>query len=46
MGVKCELYNKNFQNWKRFLTHRAQIILTDVPYYERELKKLIKRLWI
>lgn len=30
--VKCELYNDNFQNWKRFPIQKAQLIIADVPY--------------
>ena len=30
--IKCELYNDNYENWKRYPIHKAQLILTDVPY--------------
>lgn len=32
MSVKCELYNDNFQNWKRYDIKKAQLIIADVPY--------------
>lgn len=31
-NVKCELYNDNMQNWKRYPIHKAQLIIADVPY--------------
>lgn len=30
--IKCELYNDNMQNWKRYPVHRAQLIIADIPY--------------
>lgn len=27
-----ELFNDNYQNWKKYLTCKAQLILTDVPF--------------
>ena len=27
-----ELYNDNFQNWKRYAIPKAQLIIADVPY--------------
>lgn len=27
-----ELYNDHFQNWKRYLSCKAQLIIADVPY--------------
>lgn len=30
--LKCELYNDNFQNWKRYPIQKAQLIIADVPY--------------
>lgn len=32
MRVKCELYNDNFQNFKRYNIPKAQLVLTDIPY--------------
>lgn len=32
MSVKCELYNDNYENWKRYPIHKAQLIIADVPY--------------
>lgn len=33
MGVKCELYNDNFQNWKRYnIPRKAQLVIADIPY--------------
>ncbi|MGN1155374.1 MAG: DNA-methyltransferase [Agathobacter sp.] len=29
---KIELFNDNFQNWKKYLTCKAQLIIADVPY--------------
>lgn len=31
-NVKCELYNDNYENWKRYPIHKAQLIIADVPY--------------
>lgn len=30
--LKCELYNDNFQNFKRYNIPRAQLIIADIPY--------------
>lgn len=30
--VKCELYNDNYQSWKRYPIHKAQLVIADVPY--------------
>lgn len=30
--IKCELYNDNFQNWKRYPIHKAQLVICDIPY--------------
>ena len=30
--IKCELYNDNFQNYKRYNIPRANLVLTDIPY--------------
>lgn len=30
--MKCELYNDNFQNWKKYLKSHAQLIIADPPY--------------
>ena len=30
--VKCELYNDNFQNFKRYNIPRAQLVIADIPY--------------
>lgn len=30
--VKCELYNDNFQNWKKYPIQKAQLVIADVPY--------------
>lgn len=32
MGVKCEIYRDNFQNFKRYGIPKAQLIIADVPY--------------
>lgn len=32
MPVKCELYNDNFQNWKRYPIQKAQLVIADIPY--------------
>ena len=29
---RIELYNDSFQNWKKYLTCRAQLIIADPPY--------------
>lgn len=31
-GVKCELYNDNFQNFKRYGIPKAQLVIADIPY--------------
>lgn len=30
--IKCELYNDNFQNWKKYPIQKAQLVIADVPY--------------
>lgn len=30
--VKCELYNDNFQNYKRYGIPKAQLVIADIPY--------------
>lgn len=30
--MKCELYNDNYQNWKKYPIQKAQLIIADVPY--------------
>lgn len=30
--VKCELYNDNFQNYKRYSIPKAQLVIADIPY--------------
>ena len=30
--MKCELYNDNFQNFKRYNIPKAQLVMTDIPY--------------
>ena len=32
MGMKCELYNDSFQNWKSYQIQKAQLIIADIPY--------------
>lgn len=32
MDSKVELFNDNFQNWKKYLTCKAQLIIADPPY--------------
>lgn len=32
MQVKCELYNDNFQNYKRYNIPKAQLVIADIPY--------------
>ena len=32
MSVKCELYNDNFQNFKKYGIPKAQIVICDIPY--------------
>lgn len=31
-GIKCELYNDNFQNWKKYPIQKAQFVIADIPY--------------
>ena len=30
--IKTELYNDNFQNWKKYPIHKAQLVIADIPY--------------
>lgn len=30
--IKCELYNDNFQNFKRYNIPKAQLVIADIPY--------------
>lgn len=30
--IKCELYNDNFQNFKRYNIPKAQLVVCDIPY--------------
>ena len=30
--IKAELFNDHFQNFKRYNTHKAQLIIADIPY--------------
>ena len=30
--IKCELYNDNFQNYKKYPIQKAQLVIADVPY--------------
>ena len=30
--MKCELYNDNFQNFKRYGIQKAQLVIADIPY--------------
>lgn len=32
MNIKTELYNDNFQNFKRYGIPRAQLVIADIPY--------------
>jgi site-specific DNA-methyltransferase (adenine-specific) len=32
MDSRVELFNDNFQNWKKYLTCKAQLIIADPPY--------------
>ena len=32
MAKNVELYNDSFQNWKKYLTCKAQLIIADPPY--------------
>lgn len=32
INVKCELFNDNFQNYKRYAIPRAQLVIADIPY--------------
>ena len=31
-NLKCELYCDNFENFKRYDIHKAQLIIADIPY--------------
>ena len=30
--IKCELFNDNFQNYKRYAIPKAQLVIADIPY--------------
>lgn len=30
--VKAQLYNDNFQNYKRYTLPKAQLVIADIPY--------------
>ena len=30
--MKCELFNDNFQNFKRYQIPKAQLVIADIPY--------------
>lgn len=30
--TKCEIYNDNFQNYKRYNIRKAQLVIADIPY--------------
>lgn len=30
--IRCELYNDNFQNYKRYHIPKAQLVIADIPY--------------
>lgn len=30
--IKCEIYNDNFQNFKRYNIPKAQLVIADIPY--------------
>lgn len=30
--VKCELFNDNFQNYKKYGIPKAQLVIADIPY--------------
>lgn len=30
--MKCELYNDNFQNYKKYTIQKAQLVIADIPY--------------
>lgn len=32
MPIKCEIYNDNFQNYKRYGIPKAQLVIADIPY--------------
>lgn len=32
MSIRCELYNDNFQNYKRYNIPKAQLVIADIPY--------------
>lgn len=32
MKIKTELYNDNFQNYKRYGIPKAQLVIADIPY--------------
>ena len=30
--IKCELYNDNYQNFKKYGIPKAQLVIADIPY--------------
>ena len=40
--VKTEIYNDNFQNFKRYGIQKAQLVIADIPYIEGIKSKVMK----
>lgn len=46
MAKNVELYNDSFQNWKKYLTCKAQLIIADPPYcYDEETECFTRDGW-
>lgn len=45
MGMKCELYNDSFQNWRSYPIQKAQLIIADIPYNLSESAYASSPLW-
>ena len=39
--VKCELYNDNFQNFKRYGIPKAQLVIADIPFVKKAKEKML-----
>ena len=43
---RIELFNDHFQNWKRYLNCKAQLIVADPPYcYDEETEVFTREGW-
>lgn len=43
MSIKTELYNDNFQNFKRYNIPKAQLVIADIPYNIGNPRSFVER---